>query len=210
MKPDSHQDNKEEFHHLFGARATEVSAAIALNFFMTIISTFFLGVFFANPNQIHPAHIPILFLIISILGFIFSTLIYTNASDRDAELKSYEFRRHIFIGNLLSEYFGVYFLVFSFPLTFALFFKDSTVSVFVTFVTVVSFLAYHLFGFSVLERYLNSPKTFHLSIYFVCTLLVLSTVFSILNNFIFFNLSGFLLILVIVGLFIMSSKRKPL
>jgi len=191
-------DNK-----LFGARAGEMSAALSLNFFMVVVVIFFLGILLASPSKSH-LRIPILYLFISFFGFVYSTLIYTNASDRDARLQTKEFTRHIFVGNILSEYLGVYFLVFATPMAILTYSSDKILAILVCIVCIIGFMAYHFFGFSVLQRYIRNSVEFISSILVMIILMCTSFIFHANKQDIFYYFSCFFLLVIVFFILIRS------
>jgi hypothetical protein len=151
---------------LFGARASETGTALNLNFFMTIVVVFFLGLLLASQADVRARlRVPSLFLIVSAIGFIYSALIYANASDRYARLHHMDFARYVAIGNIVSEYLGVYFLIFSTPLAVLGYSQDELLGWIVAVINILAFSAYHLLGFSVLERNIRGKVPFRSTVF---------------------------------------------
>ena len=107
------------------------------------------------------------FLIVSMFGYIYSTAIYANASGHVSRLKRIKGENILSKGNIVSEYFGVYYTAFAFPIAF-LAFTGAELATATFIVDVLGIILYHLGGFSILERYTiksgshRHPKqTFH-------------------------------------------------
>jgi hypothetical protein len=95
----------------------ETGASVSLTSFMTAVVVFFIGLLITgSPDLQVRLRIPLLFLFLSGLGFLYSTLIYANASGEVARLRQNEFRKQMSSGNITSEFLGVYCLVFAIPI----------------------------------------------------------------------------------------------
>ena len=95
----------------------EIQTGVMFTAFMTAVSSFFMGLLLTRIDSIDiTIKVPILFLVISTFGFLFSTIIYSNASGEITRLDSTRARKYMLIGNVISEYFGMYLLVLSIPL----------------------------------------------------------------------------------------------
>jgi hypothetical protein len=95
----------------------------------------------------------VLLLFIASFGFLFSTLIYANLSGRLARLGTSGHERQLELANSVSEYLGVYPLIFGLPLSVPRYLGVGVVSIIVAVLAVGSLFAYHhARGVSILER----------------------------------------------------------
>ncbi|MCW1296924.1 MAG: hypothetical protein OH319_04555 [Candidatus Parvarchaeota archaeon] len=166
---------------------------------MTIISTFFAGLILTKYDSFDISiRVPVLFLIISVLGFTFSTLIFTNLSGEISRFRRH-FKDYIVFGNILSEYFGVYLLLFSLPLIIVAVSSDLFLRSTVLISVLVGFFLYNSSKFSLMERDLGQRKSFFISLLLVSIVLLMfiSQVYQLTTFFIFLSLTLLLSILII-------------
>jgi hypothetical protein len=140
----------------------EINASIALTTFMTTASVVFLGLILSDSvdrqreQVVFRGSIPsldVLYLFVASFGFLFATLVYANSSGWLARLGTHGFERKMEIGNAVSEYMGVYPLLFAVPLTVTRYLTDSFVAWSVAAIAVIALAAYHYApGTSLLER----------------------------------------------------------
>ena len=144
----------------------EASISVSLTSFLTAVVVFFIGLLLTGDNEMQiRLRIPLVLLFLSAFGFLYSTLVYSNASGEVARLKKKEFGKQMSIGNILSEYFGVYCLVLSVPIVVLGYSPDKVLSVLVLVISILSFFAYHYLGYSILERYLPKKVWFYLYLF---------------------------------------------
>jgi len=148
----------------------EVEIGVSFTSFMTGVVFFFIGLLLTgDPSLQQFLRIPMLYLFMSAYGFLYSTLVYANASGEVARLRRKSFDTQMKIGNILSEYWGVYGLVFASPLVILGYSPDKLLALFVLGVSLLGFILYHLSGFSILERYFS--RNVFLSIFSIMSLL---------------------------------------
>lgn len=134
----------------------EASTSVALTSSMTAVVLFFIGLLLTGSPAVQiRLRLPLFFLFVSALGFLYSTLVYANATGEIARLSRRSFERQMSIGNILSEYLGVYGLVFAIPLVVLGYSPDRVLPQMVLIVSVTGFLLYHCLGYSILERYVG-------------------------------------------------------
>ena len=140
-----------------GLYQTEVQTYVSFTSFMTAVVVFFTGIILTQLKSYDiTIKVPITFLIISMFGFLYSTLIYTNAAADVRERKIEKADKHILFGDILSEYLGIYLLVFSIPLVINVITTDEFLRV-VTFLSSLGgFAIYQFSHFSVLERHFKN------------------------------------------------------
>ena len=135
----------------------EASTSVSLTSFMAAVAFFFIGLLLTGEASVQiRLRVPLFFLFVSAFGFLYATLVYTNATGEIARLKSNSFARQMSVANVLSEYFGVYGLVFATPVVVLGYSPDAMLSVAVLVVSSGALLFYHLAGFSILERYTSA------------------------------------------------------
>lgn len=137
-----------------GLLQTEVQTDVTFTSFMVAVVTFFTGLLITRFEAYDISiKIPISFLIISMFGFLYSTMIFSNAAEEVAKGNVAKCKRHLLLGDILSEYLGVYLLIISIPLIINVITTDT----FLRYVTLVSSLAglaiYQFSHFSVIERH---------------------------------------------------------
>lgn len=138
----------------------EIAAGIAFTTFASAGSFVFLGVRLQKCTGLCKAggitgfssSLDIIALVICSFGFLFATLSYANATGVLARLSTMNYEEALERGNRVSEYFGVYPLVFAIPLAV----EESTSSpipLIVKVVGLMAFLGYHWSKrFALLER----------------------------------------------------------
>ncbi len=133
---------------------TQAQNNVAFTGFMTAVVVFFNGLLLTNFESYASAiKIPIAFLIISTFGFLYSTLIFANATGEILNNNIKKFRWHEGIGNIISEYFGVYLLIFSIPLIVNMVTSDPFLQIVTATSTFAGLLIYQFSHFSIMERH---------------------------------------------------------
>ncbi|MBW2993577.1 hypothetical protein KY317_03320 [Candidatus Woesearchaeota archaeon] len=137
-----------------GIYQTQVQTNVAFTAFMTAVVVFFTGLLLTKFSAYDISiKIPIAFLIISVFGFLYSTLVFANASEAVSKKKIDVFRKHMKLGDILSEYLGVYFLILSIPLVINVITGDLFLRI-VTLIASLAGLSIYLFShLSVMERH---------------------------------------------------------
>lgn len=188
----------------------ESEISVSLTSFMTAVVFFFAGLLLTGSSDLQiRLRIPLLLLFISAFGFLYSALIYANASGEVARLNKNKFHRQMSAGNILSEYLGVYCLVFAIPIAVLGYSSDKIFSIIVLIVSVMGFVFYHILGYSILERYFDKPY-----IYFILLFMIGSQTscfyFFYIEKMIEHYFSSALLILSILGVLIYSLGKEEI
>lgn len=132
----------------------EIMTSVSFTAFMTAVTIFFTGILLTNfKDYDNSVKIPILLLIISTFGFLYSTLIFANTSGNISRLGGRNIHKQILIGDVLSEYFGVYFLVISVPLVINVITTDNFLRISTLIISFLGLSIYHLSGFSIMQRH---------------------------------------------------------
>jgi len=148
----------------------EVQTSVNVTAFMTGVTIFFTGLLITKFDSYDLSiKIPILFLLISTFGFLYSTLIYANASGEITRYnKGSRFNKNMNIGDSIGEYIGVYFLVLSIPLVINSITTDAFLRLATLIVSLMGLIVYHLSGFSIMER--HYPKAHKIILLFIVIL----------------------------------------
>jgi hypothetical protein len=142
----------------------EVQTAVNVTSFMTGVTIFFTGLLITRFDSYDISiKIPILFLILSTFGFLYSTLIYANASGDLARLKAERFHKEMNLGDSIGEYIGVYFLVLSIPLVMNVITNDVFLRVATLVVALGGLFVYHISGFSIMQTHYKRKHHLFLS-----------------------------------------------
>jgi hypothetical protein len=188
-----------------GLCQTEIQTSVNLTAFMTGVTIFFTGLVLANYSSYDSSvRIPILFLIISTFGFLYSTLILGNAAGQLARLNSNKFERFIWVGDYISEYLGVYLLVLSIPLVINVITPDLFLRVATVVVALCGLILYHLGGFSIMERNFKKKHYLFLAVIVILEILSFYTQAYLRGYFIYASLA----LLVFILLLTFFAKRE--
>ena len=184
---------------------TQLHIYVSFTSFMTGVVVFFVGLLLSTfHNYDISIKIPISFLIISIFGFMYSTLIYTGAADEVSKKQKNSFFRHIFLGDVLSEYLGIYLLVLSIPLVVGAITNDS----FLKATSIISALAgltiYQFSHVSMVERHFKGRHTI---ISWIITLLGLAMVIA-QNNKIYFTQISIIFLIFMIAITYAATKKS--
>jgi len=132
---------------------SEASEGSNVSGWLTSVTIFFTGLLISQFDKFGTTiRLPILFLIISTFGFLFSMIIYSNATGTYTRLKG-NYNSHILSGNIISEYLGLFPLVFAIPLVLNAVVNDSFLKYSVLVVALLGFYIYHKAGYSILQRH---------------------------------------------------------
>lgn len=130
----------------------QIQTDVALISFLTVFSVFFIGALLPQFNEYSLAiRIPLSFLIISTIAFLFSALILSNTTPEIIKEKLAKAEKHFSYGYVISEYLGVYLFVFSIPLIINVITEDMYLRVTTLIATLIGMAFYQFMGFSVLE-----------------------------------------------------------
>src|SRR6185436_12426042 len=105
-------NDSEKSHYL-----DQISIDVGLLSFMTAVTIFINGLLLTRFDSYSVfIKVPIAFLVLSMLGFLFSSLIISNTSQNVIDNKIDKNKKHTLYGYAISEYIGVYLFVLSVPL----------------------------------------------------------------------------------------------
>ncbi len=184
----------------------EVQVGVSFTAFMTAVTIFFVGLLITKFESFDISiKIPILFLIISTFGFLYSTLIYANASGILSKMVIKNFDKNMLIGDVLSEYLGVYFLVLAIPLVINVITIDSFLRIATLIVALGGLLIYHLSGFSLMDRHFKRKHYWYLSLVII---LEIALFYTQIYNLIYFVPLAVILILIILLLGFFASRDE--
>ncbi|MFA5126867.1 MAG: hypothetical protein WC465_02610 [Patescibacteria group bacterium] len=144
-----------------GYYLSELQIDVSVLSFMTAVTVFLAGLLLTRFDSFSDSiKVPISFLIISTLGFLFSSLIIANSCESVAKNKFKKVEKHILYGYAISEYIGIYLFVLSIPLTVNVITSDLYLRIVTLCATIGGMALYQFMGFSILERHF--PKSYRL------------------------------------------------
>lgn len=204
---------KEEFPEIEKVRQSGHEMAVAFSSMFTAATTFFTGILIQQYSSAGVSFdIPILMLIISTFGFLYATLVYSNINGMLYRDQFNKAKQSSILGNVLSEYIGVYFLILAIPLIINEVSQDVYIRAAVCVFDIIGLLIYHFSGFSIMERHYKKYHTL-----FVVTIVVLEIAlivfqgafpaFSSLND-VMFKITAAVLALFIFTLAFFARREK--
>ena len=135
----------------------EVMIDVSVTSFMMTVATFFTGFLISSYSSYdNSVRIPIFFLIVSTLSFLFTNIIFANAAGEIRAGNRAGANKHAITGNIISEFLGIYLLVIALPLAINAITKDSFLQVAVFTISMVALLGYSVSSFSIIKRYINA------------------------------------------------------
>jgi hypothetical protein len=145
----------------------EASTSVSFTAYMAAVATFFAGLLLTQDHRRVAAHlgdllasrIALTMLFVSALAFLYATMIYANTTcDSALGVRGVPSDVCMAQGNVISEYLGVFSLVFAIPLAVLSqrWMRDTAAGLFV--LSLGGFAAYHHLGHSIAERHLCDPS----------------------------------------------------
>jgi hypothetical protein len=181
-------------------------SGISVTSFMTGVTIFFTGLLITRFEFYDLSiKIPILFLILSTFGFLYSTLIYANASGDLARLNASRFHREMNLGDSIGEYIGVYFMVLAIPLVINVLTTDLFLRLSTLIVALGGLATYHASGFSIMQNHFQKKHMFMLSVIVVLEIALYFTQF--MHN-IFVTLATLLILFLLAITYISRDSDK--
>lgn len=151
-------DQKQSYSH------SEIDIDVNVTSFMMTVATFFTGFLISSYDSFDKSvRMPVLFLIVSTLSFLFSNIIFANASGEIRAGNTDKANKHAAAGNIISEFLGIYLLVISLPLAINAITGDIFLRISVFTISAVAIFAYSMSTFSIIKRYVF--KTFQRLLY---------------------------------------------
>lgn len=188
-----------------GLRQTQVQTYVSFTSFMTAVVVFFTGLLITQFKTYDISiKVPISFLTFSIFGFLYSTLIYTNAAEEISRKRIERAKKSILLGDVMSEYIGVYLLVLSIPLVISVITPDEFLRLITLLASLGGFALYQFSHFSMIERHFRD--SYHL---FSVVLIAMGiALFAAQSYGIYFVELSALFLLFIFGLTYFATKKK--
>jgi hypothetical protein len=187
-----------------GLIQSEIQTSVSFTAFMTAVTIFFVGLLITQFKDLDSSiRIPILFLIISTFGFLYATLIYSNASGKVARLGKVNVDKDMILANSLAEYMGLYFLVLAIPLVINVAASDVFLRVATLIVVLGGLTIYHASGFSIMGR--NFPKLHILFLIIILLLGIFMFVMQAFSNLL--TITSIITILLMVSLTFFAKKE---
>ena len=183
----------------------EVQVGVSVTSFMTGVTIFFVGLLITKFDSYDTSiKIPILFLILSAFGFLYSTLILANTSSQLSRLRTDTFHKSMNLGDSIGEYIGVYFLVLAIPLVINVITNDSFLRISTLLVSLGGLLIYHISGFSIMQDHYK--KAHYILLFLILVLEVLLFITQKLDMY-FVPLATILILYLLAITFFSRNKR---
>ncbi|MFG1771283.1 GNAT family N-acetyltransferase [Nocardia salmonicida] len=141
---------------LAGLEADETTTSVTFAGTVLAAMTFVLGAALSSAQYPDPARA---LLLVATLATTMALVIYTNAAGDIARLRSHAFDLHMRVGNVLSEYGGVYPFLISLPITFSVVTKSVLAGVAAAGLFTVALWLYERSRFSISQRFAQSKTT---------------------------------------------------
>ncbi|MFA6511858.1 MAG: hypothetical protein WCV86_01890 [Patescibacteria group bacterium] len=184
---------------------THVQTNVSFTSFMTAVTVFFTGLLLTSfQNFDQTVRVPIAFLIVSIFGFLFSTLIYTNAAIDISNNSEKGFQRSMVTGDIFSEYFGVYFLIVAIPLVINVITGDVFLRTMTIIITLAGLMFYQYGHVSIIERHFRKKyQVLSLIILLLSATLYMAQIFGFL-----FSETSIVFILLLTAIAVKISRDR--
>ncbi|MDD5192215.1 MAG: hypothetical protein PHH54_05480 [Candidatus Nanoarchaeia archaeon] len=184
----------------------EVQTSVSVTSFMTGVTIFFTGLLITKFDSYDISiKIPILFLILSTFGFLYSTLIYANSSGELSRLKSERFNKNMNIGDSIGEYIGVYFLVLAIPLVINVITADNFLKIGTLIAALGGLSVYHISGFSIMQDHYHKM---HYMLFLVVVILEIILYLTQKNIQYFIYVASFLILYLFAITFFSRNLRR--
>lgn len=183
----------------------QISTDVTLISFLTVVPVFFIGSLISNFNSYgFYIKIPISFLIISTLGFLFAALILANTGQKLIDEKFEEAEKNLLWGYALSEYMGVYLFVTSIPLVINIITTDLYLRSITLLAGTLYMTFYQFMGFSLIKSHFSKKnKLFS----FVTIVLMILLFFSQIYNS-YFTVTALIFVLFIIFITALAPSKK--
>jgi len=196
--------NKNSKKENLGLLQAEIQTSVSFTSFFTAVTLFFVGLLITQYKNFDPSvSIPVLFLILSTFGFLYSTLIFANASGKIARFEKKDIKKDLALGNSLSEYFGVYLLVLSIPLVINVITEDSFLKIATIIAALGGLTIYHFAGFSIMGR--SFRRAHYILLLLIIALEGIMFLFQF-NNIFYFTLTAIVLIVMLIAVSVFSRE----
>ena len=131
---------------------SEANVGIYISTFLGTVALFFAGILISRLQNFDSSlKIPILYLIVATFGFVFSAVIYANmVGAKRLERKAEQ--SYIRLGNVISEYLGLYLFIAAIPMVVNAVTTDSFLRLTTLLVTMISLALYSVSPFSIARR----------------------------------------------------------
>lgn len=183
----------------------QISTSMSFSAFMAAVVIFFVGIILSRFSDYDSSiRVPICFLVLATFGFLYSALIYANSSGEVVQGRIKNFKRNMFVGDILSEYFGVYFLVLSIPLAINIIASDMYLRTTVALASLLGFSFYQFSHFSISERHFPKHHKFISLLIIALGIILFST--QMMHS--YFEIFSIVLVIFILGLVTSALRKK--
>jgi diaminopimelate decarboxylase len=177
----------------------EVSVSVAFSNIMTFISFFIIGVILQSRDYVGAGEMALIYIFISALGFLYSAIIYSNASGELSRGDQKDAIKYLTMGNSISEFLGFYPLVVSLPLVAQIYLGNNIISIVIIIIDIFGFAVYHFLDFDIIGRYLPLR---HLTKWIIIAL----TIIFILGNYLIASKDEYILITILITILLFISS----
>src|SRR5579884_2628082 len=137
----------------------EVEVGVTFSSFMSAVTLFFTGLLVAQFRTFDiTIKIPLLFLIISTLSFIFSASIYSNAGVEVTAHRFQSVHKYLSYANNILEFLGLYLFILATPLVIGAVTKDSFLRIATIIIALAGLTLYSQSDFSILHKELTNKS----------------------------------------------------
>lgn len=154
-------DDTERNRDRFGLYQTAVQTYSGFSGTMAAVVLFFTGLILTKfENFDITIKVPIAFLLISMFGFLYGALLYSSSAEQVSGYDEKGYRKAVFLGDLVSEYLGVYLLIVSIPLVINVITDDVFLRLVALVAALGGFAIYQFSNFSMVERHFKHRHIF--------------------------------------------------
>ncbi len=189
---------------------SEAGTSVSLSSVLFAVSAAILAFIVPRPD-IGTLVTPVLLLCLAILSSFYSVLFYANSSGALCRINNVTSAiKPLQYGNAVSEYLGVFPLVFSFPLVIWGVTRNVTITTIACIIDILGFIFYQLTGFDMLSRIIKN-RYIHVAVTLVISsLLILALIFMARGYAIaqYISVSAFLTICFVITIFGIRSCER--
>lgn len=188
-----------------GLFQTQIQTNVSFTSFFSAVVIFFVGLLLSKFETYDLSiKVPITFLIISVFGFLYATLVFANASEEISQKRVEKFKKHMLLGDALSEYLGIYMLVLSMPLAINVITTDTFLRAATISSALIGLAIYQFSHFSVLERHFKQTH------YLISTAIIASGIILYLAqiySYYFIQLATLFIVFIALITYLASKKN---
>ena len=161
---------------------SEVNVSLVFTSIMAMAAFIIMGFLLqADKDTLVILEVPLMYIFISSIAFIYSTNIYANVSGNIARLGDVKPDKQLCLGNIIAEIFGFYFILFSIPMVIFGFIKDYYFIYPIFIINIACLWLYTQSRYSILYRYIKNKRLYLVSftILFIYILNFISLIYNL-------------------------------